>query len=290
MTAPDRVWLVTGAAGGIGMALLERVLTTGERVVAASRDIRAFAELVERFGDAILPVALDVTSQDEARVAVENALARFGRLDVVVNNAGYAQPGMAEELADTALHAQFETNFFGPWNVVRAALPHLRGRRSGHIIQISSLAGQIGAPGMAAYVASKHALEGFSLSLAAELRPLGIRVTIVEPGSVRTGFRARWARRLGPDTTIPDYDDARAGLRAIVDGVRGAPSDAAAIADGIAELVDLENPPDRLPLGADAVEEIRRARTRQLRDIDQYLEFSLRASREPDPTGSEAPA
>ncbi|MEU5268952.1 SDR family oxidoreductase [Streptomyces hygroscopicus] len=200
-----RVWLITGASGGLGRALVAEVLGAGERVVAVSRDGEPLRPLAADHPGRLLTSSVDITDADALRQALDGPIARFGRLDVVVNNAGYALAGPLEELDDAELRAQFEVNFFAAVNVLRAALPHLRAAKAGRVLQISSLAGQIGAPGMSAYTASKHALEGLSVSVAAELAPLGIRTTIVEPGAARTGFRANWASRLPAGGAIPDY-------------------------------------------------------------------------------------
>ncbi|WP_158889558.1 SDR family NAD(P)-dependent oxidoreductase [Amycolatopsis anabasis] len=239
-----RVWLLTGASGGLGSTLARLASAAGDEVVAIGRK------------------SVDITDPAQVRWAVAEAAATFGRIDVVVNNAGYAAAGAFEELSDAALREQFEVNFFAAADVLRATLPYLRAARSGHIVQISSLAGQIGAPGMSAYTASKHALEGLSVSLAEELAPFGIRVSIVEPGAINTGFRRSWAERERPGT-IADYD----GLDRIGRDARR-PTEPEEVAAAILALVDLPEPPLRLPVGSDAAAGIRAARTRQLADLE----------------------
>ncbi len=192
MTSDDtRVWFITGASSGLGRALAETALDRGERVVATARDPERVAELADRHPDRAAAVRLDVTDPEQARAAVEKGLAAFERIDVVVNNAGYGLFGALEELSDADLRREFDTNVFGALAVTRAALPHLRERPSGHIVQISSLEGVAPAVGgEAAYAGTKFAVEGIAEGLAKEVAHLGIRVTIVEPGPVRTDFAA----------------------------------------------------------------------------------------------------
>ncbi|WP_346051653.1 SDR family oxidoreductase [Amycolatopsis dongchuanensis] len=243
-----RVWLVTGASGGLGSALVHAVRAAGDEVFAISRK------------------SVDISDPEQVRRAVAGAVTALGRIDVVVNNAGYAAAGAFEELSDSALREQFEVNFFAAANVLRATLPYLRAARSGHIVQISSLTGQIGAPGMSAYTASKHALEGLSVSLAEELAPFGIQVSIVEPGAVNTGFRRSWAERERPGT-IADYDDLAARLDRMGRDARR-PTEPEEVAAAIIALVGLPQPPLRLTVGSDASAGIRAARIRQLADLE----------------------
>ncbi|MER6989257.1 SDR family NAD(P)-dependent oxidoreductase [Saccharopolyspora hirsuta] len=243
-----RIWLLTGASGGLGSALARAASAGGDEVFAISRK------------------SVDINDPEQVRRAVAEAVAALGRIDVVVNNAGYAAAGAFEELSDSALREQFEVNFFAAADVLRATLPYLRAARSGHIVQISSLAGQIGAPGMSAYTASKHALEGLSVSLAEELAPFGIRVSIVEPGAINTGFRRSWAERERPGT-IADYDDLAARLDHIGRDARR-PTEPEEVAAAIIALVDLPEPPLRLVVGSDAAAGIRAARTRQLAELE----------------------
>jgi NAD(P)-dependent dehydrogenase (short-subunit alcohol dehydrogenase family) len=183
------VWFITGSSRGIGYELAKAVLAAGHRLVATARRPDDLAALVAQYGERVRAVALDVTDPASARAAVQQAVEAFGRLDVVVNNAGYGNIASIEEGDDADFRAQMETNFYGVANVTRAALPVLRTQRSGHIIQISSIGGRVGSPGLAAYQSAKWAVEGFSEVLSKEVAPLGIKVTIVEPG----GFRTDWA-------------------------------------------------------------------------------------------------
>ncbi|MFF5584395.1 SDR family oxidoreductase [Streptomyces hygroscopicus] len=269
-----RVWLITGASGGLGRALVAEVLGAGERVVAVSRDDEPLRPLAADHPGRLLTSSVDITDADALRQVLDGAIARFGRLDVVVNNAGYALAGPLEELDDAELRAQFEVNFFAAVNVLRAALPHLRAAKAGRVLQISSLAGQIGAPGMSAYTASKHALEGLSVSVAAELAPLGIRTTIVEPGAARTGFRANWASRLPTGGAIPDYLPVHEALARSAGAAGGQVGDPVRMAQALVALADMPNPPLRLPLGSDALAGIENTRSDQLAELRRYAPLS----------------
>lgn len=271
----SRVWLVTGATGGLGRAVVREVLSRGERVVAATRTPQRLQPPAAEHRDQLIVLKVDITDPDQVRHALGKAINGFGRLDVVVNNAGYALPGPLEELDGSALRAQFEVNVFGPVHVLQAALPHLRSAGRGHILQISSIAGQTAAAGMSAYTGSKHALEGISVSLAAELAPLGIHVTIVEPGAARTDFRRQWAGQLPSQALIDDYAPVRQGLEHTAAGEGGQPGDPRRIAEALFTITGLEHPPLRLPLGGDAVAAIRKARATQLEDLTTYEALSL---------------
>jgi NAD(P)-dependent dehydrogenase (short-subunit alcohol dehydrogenase family) len=258
---PIRTWFITGASGGFGRALCDAVVARGDRLVATSRDIR---ELERAYPDA-LALELDVTNAGAARAAVRRAVAELGSIDVVVNNAGYGHFGAVEELTDDEVRQQMEVNFFGLLNVTRAALPGLRRQRSGHIVQMSSLNGVVGMVGGGYYVASKFAVEGVSESLADEVAPLGIRVTIVEPGPHRTNFAGRGARLAEP---IDDYAETVGAAReafADLDGQQ--PGDPRRGAEAIAQAVDAPDPPLRLPLGDLAVSAIRTKLEAQLGDL-----------------------
>ncbi|GAB2805148.1 SDR family NAD(P)-dependent oxidoreductase [Actinoallomurus bryophytorum] len=247
-----KTWLITGSSRGIGRELARAVLERGDRLVATARSPERLGDLVQAYGDRIHAVALDVTDAAAAESVVRLAVERFGSLDVVVNNAGYADSAPIEETSDDDFRAQVETNLFGVVNVTRAALPVLRAQRSGHIVQISSVGGRVGGtPGMGAYQTSKFAVEGFSEVLNNEVRPLGIKVIIVEPG----GFRTDWggsSMRLA--TVGPDYEETVGKVnefRRATDGAQ--PGDPARAAQVIAGLPDLEEPPLRLLLGSDAL-------------------------------------
>ena len=249
------VWFITGTSTGFGRAIAEEALARGAAVVAAARKLDDIADLVARSPDRVLAVKLDVTRESDVRDAVAAALARFGRIDVLVNNAGYGIVGAVEETPDQELRAQFETNFFGAMALTRQVLPHMRERRSGTIVNISSLGGQSTAPGFGAYCATKFALEAMSEALAAEVKPLGIGVLIVEPGSFRTAFAGHALRSM---PAIEAYAASVGPTRAFADGMHGTQAgDPTKAAKAIADVVGRADMPLRLPLGADAIAAIK---------------------------------
>ncbi|MCK2215004.1 SDR family NAD(P)-dependent oxidoreductase [Actinomadura sp. ATCC 31491] len=245
----SKVWFITGSSRGLGRHFTEAALSRGDRVAAAARNAADLDDLVTAYGDAVLPLAVDVTDRAAVLDGVRRAVDRFGRLDVVVNNAGYAQVGAVEELTEQELRDQMETNLFGAVWVVQAVLPHLREQRSGHIIQLSSAAGVIAMPLGGAYHASKWALEGLNEALAGEVAEFGVKVTIVEPG----GFATRGGKNPDPlanghmSSTDPAYDGLRARLGALA-GKQPA-GDPAAAAQALLKLADLDSPPLRVLFG-----------------------------------------
>jgi NAD(P)-dependent dehydrogenase (short-subunit alcohol dehydrogenase family) len=269
-TGTSRVWFITGTSSGLGRALAEAALDRGSRVVATARQTERIADLEQRFGDRAITLPLDVTDADQARTAIDAAVRAFGRIDVVVNNAGYGALGALEELSDEELHSQFETNVFGALNVTRAALPQLRRQRSGHIVQLSSLSGVVPNAGEGAYAGSKSALEGLSESLAKEVAHLGIRVTIVEPGPFRTDFAGRSLQKADP---IDDYADSVGATRELIAELDGnQPNDPVRGAEAIIRAIESPNPPLRLPLGEDAIEAIRAKLDQQRDELEAWAE------------------
>jgi len=274
----SRTWLITGASRGFGRRLAEAVLEGGEQVVATARRPEQLADLVGRFGALVRTAALDVTDADAARAAVAAAVDAFGHLDVVVNNAGYANSGPIEEMAEADFRDQFEANFFGVVNVTRAALPVLRGQRSGVFVQFSSVGGRVGGtPGMGAYQSAKFAVEGFSEVLASEVAPFGVKVIIVEPGAFRTDWQGS---SMELHEVGPDYDETVGAMnryRAENDGVQ--PGDPARGAQVIIDVVGSDDPPRRLLLGAQAVTtalaagEARAEETRKWADASAAADF-----------------
>jgi NAD(P)-dependent dehydrogenase (short-subunit alcohol dehydrogenase family) len=264
---PARVWLVTGASSGLGRALAEAALDAGHRVVATARDPQSVADLEQH--ERAITARLDVTRADDARAALAAAVEAFGRVDVVVNSAGYGLFGALEELDEAELRRQFETNVFGALNVIRAALPHLRRQGSGHIVQMSSLEGV--APvlaGETAYAATKFAVEGLCEALAREVEHLGIRITIVEPGPVRTDFAAG---AVATPSAIDDYDDSVGeALRLFAQLAGNQPNDPALVAEAIVRAVAADDPPLRLVLGTEAVDAVRAKLDGQRGELDAW--------------------
>ena len=210
-TPMSKVWLITGSSRGFGRSLAEAVLEHGDRLVATARHPQQLSDLVTRYGAQVRAVPLDVTNAEQARAAVAAAVEAFGRLDVVVNNAGYRYYAAIEDANEAELRAEMETDLWGVVNVTRAALPILHHQRSGHIVQFSSIEGRMGAAGMGAYNMAKWAVEGFSEALAQEVAPLGIKVTIIEPGAFRTEYSAA-ARETKETPPSADYQGAVAHL------------------------------------------------------------------------------
>jgi NAD(P)-dependent dehydrogenase (short-subunit alcohol dehydrogenase family) len=267
-----RVWFITGASRGFGRALSEAVLARGDRLVATARGAEFVAEFGERHPEA-LALRLDVTDREQAHAAIAAAVERFGRLDVIVNNAGYGQFGAVEEQTEEELRRQFEVNLFGVLNVTRAALPQLRAQRRGHVVQMSSLNGIEGLVGGGSYCATKFAVEGLSESLAAEVAHLGIAVTIVEPGPHRTEFAGEESARLA--APIEDYAESVGAAReafADMDGTQ--PGDPHRAALAIIAAVDADDPPLRLPLGEMALANIRTKLEGQLEELEAWRDLS----------------
>jgi NAD(P)-dependent dehydrogenase (short-subunit alcohol dehydrogenase family) len=244
----SKVWLVTGCSRGLGRALADAVLAAGHRLVATARDPRDLEALPR--SDRLRAVALDVTDPAAARDAVGTATSAFGRLDVLVNNAGAIRANSIEDLPEEDFRRQIEINFFGVYNVTRAALPTMHAQREGHIIQISSIGGRRGTPGLGAYQAAKWAVGGFSEVLAREVAPLGIRVTCVEPGGMRTEmFGLSMLDRL-----TPDYEaTVGAVIRSTFGRPEGARGNPRKVAQAILRVAEEKQPPVRLLLGTDAV-------------------------------------
>ncbi|MFD7027257.1 SDR family NAD(P)-dependent oxidoreductase [Streptomyces sp. NPDC059917] len=262
-----RAWLITGATSGIGRELTLQALQSGDVVSALARDTASLEELIEVHGERLLLIQADVRDEQAVREAVERTLARFGRIDVVANNAGYGLFGAIEEASDAQIRAVFDTNVFGVLNVLRATLPVLRAQRSGHILQGSSVYGQSAHPGVGLLAATKHAVEGLSDALVAEVAPLGIKVTIIQPGLTATPFLANLDVAAG----LADYDQT---VREVQKGIGELPasafSSAARIAEGIRAAVDSHNPPLRLALGTSGATGMRAALEARIADLDGW--------------------
>ena len=266
-TEAPRVWFITGASSGIGRELARQALAAGEAVAAVSRHAAGpDGELGP--SDLLLTASADVRDQDSVGKAVEAAAGRFGRIDVVANNAGYGLFGAVEEASDAQARAIFDTNVFGALNVLRAVLPVLRQQRHGHILQGSSYFGQTAVPGVGLLAATKYAVEGLSDALAAEVAPLGIKVTLIQPELVATPFLGNLDTAAA---TEPDYDQT---VRLVQKTIGSLPASAfasvEAVAAGIRTAVDSGNPPLRLALGATGASEMRAALVARIADLDQW--------------------
>ncbi|MGW4891650.1 oxidoreductase [Kitasatospora sp. NPDC004240] len=274
------VWFITGASRGFGLELARQAFDNGDTVVATARTTATLAkEFADRdfqdVEDRLLITELDVTDEARARQVAEHAVSRFGRIDVLVNNAGHGLLGAVEEAADEEVRRVFETNVFGLLAVTRAVLPAMRARRSGHVINLSSLLGFSAKPGWGVYAATKFAVEGLSESLAAELAPLGVRVTLVEPGLFRTDFLDGSSLRR-PATVIEDYAETSGRIRTWADGHNhqqaGDPRRAVA---AILALGGQQEPPLRVPLGADTVQFFGQKLDAVRADLDRGRELAL---------------
>jgi NAD(P)-dependent dehydrogenase (short-subunit alcohol dehydrogenase family) len=242
----EKVWFITGTSRGFGREWAIAALERGDKVAATARNTSTLDDLVETFGDALLPIQLDVTDRDADFAAVKQAHDHFGRLDVVVNNAGYGHFGFIEELTEQEARDQIETNVFGALWVTQAALPYLRAQRSGHIIQVSSIGGITAFQNVGIYHASKWALEGFSQSLAQEVAPFGIHVTLIEPGGFSTDWAGSSSKRSTPH---PDYKEVHEEADRLRSQRVSEPGDPTASAAAVLTLVDAEKPPLRIFFG-----------------------------------------
>ncbi|MFE9631111.1 oxidoreductase [Streptomyces sp. NPDC006463] len=251
--AEGRVWLITGASSGFGLTLTEAVLAAGDTVVAAVRRPDSLAALAAAHPERLVPTAVDVTDTARAGEVVGEVVDRLGRIDVLVNNAGRGLLGAVEETSDTELRELMELHFFGPAALTRAALPHMRARKSGAVVQMSSMGGRLAFPGVGAYCATKFALEGLTEALAAEVAAFGIKALIVEPGAFRTGFTSGSALR--HTTALPAYENVVGPVRQGMPATDGhQPGDPVKAAAAILAALDAENTPLRLVLGNDAVD------------------------------------
>jgi NADP-dependent 3-hydroxy acid dehydrogenase YdfG len=251
-----RTWFITGASTGFGRMLAEEVLKSGGKVIATARNLNKVADLEAKYPGAAKALALDVTDAGQVDSAVTQAFAQFGQVDVLVNNAGYGVAGAIEEVSEAEFMPMFETNVFGLLQVTRAFLPHLRKQRSGHILNLSSIGGVVAGPGIGMYNATKFAVEGISEALAAEVAPLGIRVTIIEPGPFRTDFLGRSG--VVAKTRLADYDSTAGSMRkyfAENDGKQK--GDPLRAVQAMMQVVESPNPPLRLLLGASAAQRLR---------------------------------
>lgn len=247
----SKVYFITGVSSGFGRALAEAVLNKGDKVVITARRIEAISDLAEQHKENALAVQLDVTHDASRRHAIEAAMERFGRIDVLVNNAGQGSLGAAEEFSTAQIREQMEVNFFAGIELIRSVLPIMRQQRKGHILNISSIGGRVNVGGFSVYGAAKFAIEGFSEALFDELKPLGIHVTLIEPGAFRTEFAG--SSNIRPATSIPDYQPVIEPIRQYLYGNAGKQlGDPKKAAEVMIQVVESSDPPLRLMLGADA--------------------------------------
>ncbi|UGT61008.1 SDR family NAD(P)-dependent oxidoreductase [Nocardia asteroides] len=271
----SKIWFITGSSRGLGRRFTEAALSRGDKVAATARDTDALADLVAAHGDAILPLSLDVTDKTAVSESVARAHEHFGRLDVVVNNAGYGLFGMVEELTEGDVRAQFETNVFGTLWVVQAALPYLRARGSGHIVNVSSLLALAAYPTTGGYSAAKAAVEGLSDSLAQEVATFGIKVTVVEPGPFATEFNTSSAHSV----PLPAYDDFRKTVEA---GFAATPNpDPAGVGAALLKIVDAETPPSRIFLGTFPLQVVPQLYADRIKGWQDWAEVSAEAEAAP---------
>jgi NAD(P)-dependent dehydrogenase (short-subunit alcohol dehydrogenase family) len=275
-----KVWLITGSSRGLGGALAEAVLAAGHNLVATARNPAQLADLAQRYGDRVRAVALDVTNEQAAADAVAVARKAFGRLDVLANNAGYGNLSPIEDTSLEEFRAQIETNLFGVINVTKAVLPFMREQRSGHILQFSSVGGRIGPAGRAPYAAAKWGVEGFSEVLSKEVAPLGIKVTIIEPGGFRTDFA-------GSSTEIregrPEYDSTVGKTARFQRDYNGKqPGDPAKAAAAVLYIASLDDPPLRLLLGSDAYRFVEQNDLAKIESDRKWKHLSISTDIEPE--------
>jgi len=263
-----RVWFITGTSSGMGYAAAKAALEHGDLVAATARDTSAVEELAADFPGRALALKLDVRDEEAARMAVSRTVGEFGRIDVLFNNAGFALVGSVEGTSDKQARDLFDTGFFGAVNVLRAALPVLRSQRAGHVLQMSSIFGEMSFPGTGMLAAVKQALGGATQAMSAELAPLGIKFTQIESGGLRTQFLAKW---IVAEHSIADYDDTvGATLKGLKDLPPEAVADVSQVAAAILQLVEAEYPPMRLVLGSWADGIIRKELADRSADLDNW--------------------
>ncbi|XAZ22241.1 oxidoreductase [Sinorhizobium sp. B11] len=288
----SKIWLITGSSRGLGRALANAVLEAGDKLVATARDPAQLADLVDAYGSRVLALALDVTDEAAAEAAVKTAVDTFGRLDVLVNNAGYGNVAPIEDTSLAEFRAQIETNLFGTIIMTKAAIPVMRGQGAGHIIQFSSVGGRIGPVGRAPYAAAKWGVEGFSEVLSKEVGPLGIKVTVIEPGGFRTDFA-------GSSTAIyegrPEYAETVGAMAEYQRNYNGRqPGDPARAAAAVLHIASLDTPPLRLLLGSDAAAAVEKADAarmeadRSWRVVSQSTDFEQSGDARPMPWDKKA--
>ena len=269
-----RIWFITGASRGFGAQFAKEALAAGDAVVATGRNARSIEDNLGAHSQ-LLPLSLDVTQEAQAQAAAAAAVDRFGRIDVLINNAGFGLLGAVEEATQEEIGRLYETNVFGLLAVTRAVLPYMRRQRSGHIINISSIGGYAASQGWGVYCSTKFAIEGLTEALAIELKPLGIHATVVEPGFFRTDFLDSSPLAVSP-TVIPDYEETVGAMRNFaVRANHAQPGDPAKLAKAMLALVNTPEPPVRMPFGSDTVARIEEKNASVAEELARWRELSL---------------
>ena len=269
-----KVWLITGSGNGLGRDIAEAALATGDSVVAGARRLEELNALLERYGQRITPVKLDVREEDAAKAAVRAAVDKYGRLDVLVNNAGYGYFAPFEQMTAEQFRDVVETCLFGVVYTTRAALPVMRKQKSGHIFQVSSVGGRTTLPGNSPYHAAKWAVGGFSDSLGAEVAPFGVKVCTLEPGGIRTN----WAQRASENApeVMPEYEESVGAIYKLLAAIRGnAEGDPKKIAEVVVKLANTPDVPKRLILGKDAEARVKNVDSARSQEAEKYRELTL---------------
>jgi len=269
-----KVWLITGSGNGLGRVIAEAALEAGDSVVAGARRTKELAPLVEQYGERVKPVTLEVRDESAAKAAVQQAVSTFGRLDVLVNNAGYGQIAPFEQMSGEDFQAVVDTCFYGVVHTTRAAVPVMRKQKSGHIFQVSSVGGRFAIGGNTPYHAAKWAVGGFSDALAMEVAPFGVKVCTLEPGGIRTN----WARRAGQNTPdlLPDYEASVGSIIKLLRGLEGrSEGDPRKIADVIVRLANSDEVPVRLILGVDAEKRVHQAEAARASEAEKWRHLTV---------------
>ena len=273
----NRTWFITGTSRGFGREWTIAALERGDRVAGTARDTSTMKDLAEKYGDRVLPLALDVQDRAACFAAVDKAHQHFGHLDIVINNAGYGQFGLIEELTEKELRDQLETNVFGALWITQAALPHLRKQKSGHLLQVSSIGGISAFAGIGAYHASKWALEGFTQALAQEVADFGIHVTLIEPGGFDTDWGGASAKRARP---LPDYAELHEKIKEQRKARVGKQGDPKASARALLKIVDAKEPPLRVFFGAQPLGIAKADYAKRLENWEKWQPVALEAQGE----------
>lgn len=272
----QKVWLVTGASKGLGLILVKKLLKNNYRVVATSRNVDALKNELGEKSDTFLPIEINLLDDNNVKLVIEKSIEHFGRIDLVVNNAGYGQIGTLEELTDKEARENFDVNVFGTLNVIRNVIPYLRKQNSGHIFNIASVGGLFaGFPGWGIYCSTKFAVAGFTEALAEEIKEFNLKATVVYPGYFRTDFLAKGSVRT-PEHIIDDYESARASQQAHLENINGnQPNDPEKAADVLIAISKEDNPPVHLLLGADAYEMMKNKIDILHHDTQQWKDYTL---------------